>query len=476
MSLRARLAFTLALLAAVTAAGVAAAGFSVTSRRLNQQINVSLSDYVNRLSERSGEVAYRVCGGRSGSPADLGLLPGPAPRGRGRDAQDRVPSGLTIQCLDTTGAVTFTGAGGSLPVDGSDVKVAAGGGQSISARTIKVDGTDTQIRTVPIPGLGAVQVARSLEENTRLLGSLLSRYLMLAGIATVVAAAAGVLLARQTVKPLVNLTVAAERIASTGDLSLDVPVHQGTRDEAGRLGKAFVTMVEALRGSREQQARLVQDAGHELRTPLTSMRTNVSLLRRADLPEAKRANILDAVHHELIELTDLTNELVALAAESTDPEPVRTVELDEVVERCVQRFRRRTGRELEVHLDPVIVNGQPAALARAVDNLLGNAHKFAPAGTTVHVTLQVDGSVDAPLATLRVRDHGPGVAPGDRERIFERFYRSDEARTLPGSGLGLAIVHDTVVAHSGTVVVTNASDGGAVFSVQLPAIASTSGR
>jgi two-component system sensor histidine kinase MprB len=221
-------------------------------------------------------------------------------------------------------------------------------------------------------------------------------------------------------------------------------------------------MLAALSTARMQQQRLVQDASHELRTPLTSLRTNIEVLASADqLDPGDRARLIDDVGIELVELTDLVNELVVLAqAPSTADEPPVEVQLDELAAAAAERTRRRTGRTVELRADPCTVLAHPTELDRAVTNLLTNAAKFSPAGTPIEVTVRG--------GRLEVRDHGPGIGEHDLPHVFERFYRSDAARSAPGSGLGLSIVEQVVAERGGTVFATNAPDGGAVVGFQLP--------
>jgi len=235
-------------------------------------------------------------------------------------------------------------------------------------------------------------------------------------------------------------------------------------DETGQLGRAFSRMLDALQRSKQSQQQLVQDAGHELRTPLTSLRTNVSVLRRNfdSLTAEQRQQVLADLDSETRELTDLVNELVQLATDQRDDEPVQQVALADIAERAAARAHRRTGREINVVADDSALQGRPAALERAVQNLVDNACKFAPTGT---IDVAVRGGV------ISVRDHGAGLDPADIPQLFDRFYRAIATRSLPGSGLGLSIVKSVAESHGGSVFARNAVDGlgGAEVGIVLPA-------
>ena len=180
----------------------------------------------------------------------------------------------------------------------------------------------------------------------------------------------------------------------------------------------------------------MQNAGHELRTPLTSLRTNVSVLRRFDeLSPRSRQRLLDDVEGESRELTDLVNELVELATDRRNAESPGPVDLGEIADHVAALFRRRTGRDIVVLAEPVIVMGRHDALERAVTNLVDNALKFT-LGDADPIEIRMDGT------TVGVSDRGPGLAETEAGHIFDRFYRATEARSLPGSGLGLSIVQD----------------------------------
>jgi len=453
VTLRARLALWLGALAAAVALAVAITGYQATSGRLHSEVDSSLVEYGRRLEGPDATLASELCSaagevsGRWSSPDRNPLLALP---------------GATIQCLGSDGDVIARAVDGALPVSHLDRGAAAGAVSSSFIRTITVQSKGrARMITIPVNG-GAVQLARSTSETDRVLSALRIRYLLLTAGITAVAAAAGWAIARRVTQPVLALTDVTERIATDASLDLDVPPNSGT-DEVGRLSRSFAGMLDALRRSRDQQQRLVQDAGHELRTPLTSLRANVDTLTRyPDLAGSNREELLADLDSELRELTALTNELVNLAAEPSADEMVEVVDMVAVVERSAERVRRRTGRDVIVDAAPTAIAGRPRQLARLVDNLLENAAKFSPGPGAIEVTVLP--------GLLAVRDHGPGFRPADLSHVFERFYRSDEARSTPGSGLGLSIVAEIATRHGGTVEAMNHPEGGAGIVVRLPAL------
>ncbi|MEM8707294.1 MAG: ATP-binding protein [Actinomycetota bacterium] len=365
-----------------------------------------------------------------------------------------------VQVLDEDGAVLGR-EGGTLPVSQSDLKLAESPGRE-EFRTIEIEFDTYRMITRHLDGGGAVQVARQIDETNRILGRLGANLAWIGGGLTVLAALAGWWIARRTTKPLRKLSETAHQIAESQDLSTPIPV--SGRDEVGTLAESLETMTDALATSREQQRRLVMDAGHELRTPLTSIRANVEFLDRigGDADPAQRQEIVRAVTSEVDELSDLITELVELATDSRDDLPTERVLLGEVVETAVARFRRRTGRTVQVGVDDTVVLGRAPMLDRALSNLLLNADKFAPGDEPIEVT--------AASGSVRVRDHGPGFPPEDLPHVFERFYRATATRTMPGSGLGLAIVAQVVERHGGRVMAANDPDGGAIVGFDLPSV------
>jgi two-component system sensor histidine kinase MprB len=348
----------------------------------------------------------------------------------------------------------------------------------VEHKNVDVGGDVYRVATVSLGrGEGGVQVAQELSSTEDLLRSLQQRTGVLVGAVVIAAGLFGWWLARRITRRLVVLAGAAEDVARTRRLGIQVPVTGN--DEVGRLGRSFDRMLGRLAQSEEDQRRLVQDAGHELRTPLTSLRTNISLLRRIDeLPPATREELVADLAEESRELTDLVNELVALAAGQSDTEPVQRLTLGDIAEDAATIVRRRTGREILVRVTgDTTVDGRATALQRAVSNLLENAAKFDRHGKEP-IEIAVTGPEHPPqledsdepetgtppgMVRVEVLDRGPGIEEGDLMRIFDRFYRAAEARSLPGSGLGLSIVREVATSHGGAPFAYRREGGGAVI-------------
>jgi two-component system, OmpR family, sensor histidine kinase MprB len=290
------------------------------------------------------------------------------------------------------------------------------------------------------PGV-LVRVARPESEATSTQASLGWLLAALVPVAAIGAAVLARLAAGRVLRPVRRLTETVERIRATGDLR--APIETPGHDEISRLGQAFAAMTAALDESAGAQRRLVADASHELRTPLTSLITNLELL--AEQPDDPSApELAAAALAEAGELRVLVNDLVELARDGQAPFHVEDVRLDLVAERVAARAAGRApGLRYELDFRPTLVRGDPDALERAIGNLVDNALKWSPPDGRIRISA-AGGSVE-------VSDDGPGISADDLPYIFDRFYRSAQARALPGSGLGLAIVRRIAGLHDGTV-------------------------
>jgi two-component system sensor histidine kinase MprB len=366
----------------------------------------------------------------------------------------------------------------TLPVDSATRAVAAGHLNSRLAdtttngihlriytfRTQAVDRVTGQLQPV------AIQLARPLASVDHILSHLrlILALLVVGGIA--LAAALGRIAARRVLAPLAEVAQTAEQIGETDDLSHRLRIHAD--DEVGQLATRFNHMLERLERSRaalddsvRAQRQLVADASHELRTPVTSLRTNIEvLLAGAKLDDEDRRRLLTDVVEQSEELSALVGDLIELARGDLPAGSAEDTRLDGIVEESVARARRNSPSvRFETRLSPVIVDGVPERLGRAVNNLLDNAARHSPPAGVVEVVVDSGG--------VRVRDHGSGIDAQDLPYVFDRFYRGESSRGQQGSGLGLAIVRQVAEQHGGSVTAENAPDGGALFWLRLPTTA-----
>jgi len=361
------------------------------------------------------------------------------------------------------------------PIGPTELRVAASeAGDDPSLRTAgRPDNQHYRVFAMPLGQGEAFVVAQSLAPIDQTLHNL-GIVMWAVGLLGVIAAAlVGNAVAASGLRPVARLISAAEHVARTEDLQ---PIPVTGSDEISRLAQAFNAMLAALARSQDRQRRLVGDAGHELRTPLTSIRTNLDLLAQADkkggLKPEDRQQLLDDVRAQMDELTNLIGDLTELARDTPQVRNAELIELSNVVEDALIKVRRRApGIEWDVQLTPFPVWGDERLLGRAVTNLLDNAAKYSvPERATQRSDGQPVGHVTVRLldGVLTVTDSGPGIAEADLPHVFDRFYRSSEARGRPGSGLGLAIVKHAAEQHGGMIYARNAPGAGAQFTLWLP--------
>ncbi|MCU1392910.1 MAG: hypothetical protein JWM34_1338 [Ilumatobacteraceae bacterium] len=473
MSLRAKLALVLASLAALAAMSVGWLSYDATSDRMLSEIDNTLRGANDARGNRiPGEsqfpgVGAAGAGGGAGAP----ITPNPSPTPTATTVSTSATPGDTVrpfgieqfvtQVLDRNG----NRLRGTLDVhftpNADELQIAMAGKGDVLRTVTASDGHQYRVYSRANSAV-TFQIGRDLSEMQRVLSDLRTRILLVGGVAVGFAAIAGWVFARGLTKSLRKLTDAAAEVSTTGRLDIDVTANG--RDEVGRLGSAFSSMLGALSRSREEQQRLVQDAGHELRTPLTSLRTNVDVLRRhADLPGDMRTRVLDDLDTEVSELSALVEEVVAVGSGRSSDEQARVMPLADAINAAAGRVGRRTGRLIHVDADDAVVVAQRSLLERAITNLLDNAAKFDHTDLPIEITAQ--------HGRVAVRDHGPGIADADLSHVFDRFFRAVGARSLPGSGLGLSIVTEVAGAHGGSTFATNAPDGGAVVGFELPVAA-----
>ncbi|MDX2380420.1 MAG: HAMP domain-containing sensor histidine kinase [Acidimicrobiia bacterium] len=430
MSLRWKIALALAGVALLATTAVGIVSYRSTASRLIAEVDHQIEQAIPRVSRT----------GRSGRVPDAGIL-----------------DVYWVRVLSGDGEIVATSFEREVPA--GDLDELYDEPLAYARSTQSVDGEQFRVHSIGVPG-GAVQVARSLDEVDRVLDDLRRRTALLVIVVSLGAALVGWVIASGVAGPLRRLTSAAEEVGASGEFDVEVEAHGS--DEVGRLTVAFSEMLDALSRSRTAQQRLVDDAGHELRTPLTSLRTNLAVLRRhGELSEDTRGSILSDLDDEVTELTSLVNELVAVAGGERLAEAPRSVDLGPLVNEVAGRVSRRRDREVVVEVtSPATVEAEPAAVDRAVTNLIDNACKFDQTGGPIEVRL--DGGA------ISVLDRGPGIPAEDAAHVFDRFYRADTARTLPGSGLGLAIDAEMAARNDGEVFVEHRAGGGAIVGFRLP--------
>lgn len=314
-----------------------------------------------------------------------------------------------------------------------------------------------------------VAVAHNRSDFAHLKSRLKATLAGIVGLGTLLAALTGSIIARRTLRPVGRLRRAMDRVSTEGTLE---PIEVAGSDEYAKLTESLNSMMESLNESRIRQAQLVADAGHELRTPLTSMRTNIELLimlhrtgQMAQMPQEELDELEDDVEAQMQELSTLIGDLVDLAREDDLQKEFEPVRLDSLLTEAVTRVqRRRPDVNFRYRADPWILDADRAALSRAPVNLLDNAAKWSPPGGVVRVSLRSAQH----SAVLIIDDSGPGIPPEEREKVFERFYRAPESRSMPGSGLGLAIAGQVLERHGASIDIGDSDDGGARIRVVFP--------
>ncbi|HEX7659926.1 MAG TPA: HAMP domain-containing sensor histidine kinase [Pseudonocardiaceae bacterium] len=358
-----------------------------------------------------------------------------------------------------------------LPVSPDDVAVALGTEDS-SLRDVTVDHVPYLMLTVHSVRGDAVQLATDLSDVDTTLTNFALLLVMADTVAIVIAAALGYGFTVAGLSPVRRVGAAAAHVAETQDLGAEVTIRPDEPAEVASVAASLNQMLAALGHARDAQRQLVEDASHELATPLTSLRTNIELLLHAErnpdreLDSGDRQRLLKDIEAQMGELDNLIEEVVELARDPGSAEEATEQDLAEVVASAVSRARARSPEVIfELSESPVRVLGKRSLLERAVLNLLDNAAKWNTPERPVEVSV---GRVDE-LADVVVADRGPGVPEEDQERVFQRFYRTAEARAMPGSGLGLAIVRQVVTVHGGRVWLAPRVGGGTEAHIQIPA-------
>jgi two-component system OmpR family sensor kinase len=362
-----------------------------------------------------------------------------------------------------------------------------------SWRAIALPGVDQSGRDV-----GTLLIATSPHDVNATVHQLSTINLIVGGVVIVGLALAAYTMVRTALRPLTKIEQTAAAIAG-GDLSRRVDNDDPTT-EVGRLGLALNTMLEQIetafkarqaseataRRSEEKMRRFVADASHELRTPLTSIRGFAELHRQGAVTDpAEVSRLLNRIEDEAKRMGLLVDDLLLLARLDQQrpfehaPVDLRVLAGDAIEAARATAPEREIRLELPVHhetADDLLVAGDEPRLRQVLSNLLDNALAYSPAEAPITVLCGRTRREDRELAFVQVRDRGPGLVPEQAERVFERFYRTDRARSRAhgGTGLGLSIVAAITAAHGGSVELDTAPGEGATFRVLLPMLGNTS--
>ena len=442
---------------------------------------------VGRLDDQLQEVARRS--------ADKPLEPG-GPRGR----PPAPPSPYLVQYRDAAGQLERSFSNELLEEGQQPPRLPDDAAwfqeHARDTATVPATGGDGRWRVAvqPLRGGGSVVVAASLDGIDSTTRQLRLIDLVVSVVVLLALAGVGAVIVRASLRPLVEIEQTARAIAA-GDLTRRVP-DRDPRTEVGRLGRALNTMLaqieaafgaraaseEAARRSEDRMRRFVADASHELRTPLTTIRGFAQLYRQGGSRDpAELDRLMRRIEDQAARMGLLVEDLLLLARlDQQRPLDRRPVDLLALAADAVHDARAvAPDRRIELVLgaengDPagtaLVVLGDDQRLRQVLANLVNNALTHTPAGSPVEVRVGASTLDGRPGAAVEVVDHGPGLAPGEAERVFERFYRADPARSPAdgGTGLGLSIVAALVAVHGGTVGVDTVPGRGARFRVVLP--------
>ncbi len=344
-------------------------------------------------------------------------------------------------------------------------------------QTLRMAGmSDFSIRMLTLPVIERgriihlVQVAMPLESTEAARSRFLLILLTLAPLALGGVAAGGWFLAGRTLAPVDRMVETARKIEAE-DLSQRIETGE-SNDELGRLARVLNDMLMRLESSFAAVRHFSADAAHELRTPLTILKGEIEVALRAPRPDEEYRRVLGSCLEEVDRLSTLVQDLLFLArSDSGNLEAGKTpVNVEDVVvdvAPSLQALAEATGVTFTVTATtPAWVAGNASMLFRLLFNLGENAIKYTQAGGAVEVALRRSGQE----ATLEVRDTGPGIPSEEQARIFDRFYRSDPARSRGGTGLGLALARSIVLLHHGHLTVESTEGRGSCFRVVLPVV------
>ena len=419
----------------------------------------NLVDSVARNAQEIGSIVRENAGEQGAIPREIGEHFSPE------------SDNLGIRVLDASGTQVYTsGATEMFPAWSGPPS----GGQVSDFYYNPKDSPEILIRTQQVIADSGdkyfVQVAASFASTNQILRELAGVLALALLLATAFAVTGGFFLIRSSLKPLDNMAARAQKITSRS-LHERMPVSK-TGDELQQLSMSLNRMIERLEEAFHHISRFSADASHELRTPLTIMRGELeTAIQKPNVdPEAREA--LGTVLEETVRLSKIVDQLLTMARLDAGEAflELSRFDLSALVRTTVEHMRLLADeKKLSLKIEaakPIQVEGDQSRLQQVVVNLLDNAIKYTPQGGSV--TVSVDTEENA--AVLKVTDTGIGISEAAQTHIFERFYRTDKARSrrLGGTGLGLSIVKSIGAAHGGQVSVHSTEGRGTTFRFAIP--------
>ena len=384
------------------------------------------------------------------------------------------PLGRFVQVLDETGKRSSNIRNVDIPMSMETLERVSKGETVFETVTVAKE----KIRLVTLPifekgrMVGIVQVGSPLEEIEEALRQLLLILLVAVPSVLILAVVGGLFLANKALRPVDEITNTARKIGSSGDLSQRIRLKRKVDDEIGRLAATFNEMIAKVENSFQQIKRFTADASHELKTPLTILRGEIEVgLKRLRTPEEYQ-KILASNLEEVKHMSRMVEDLLTLARADMGALELRkeVVDLGGLVKEVWEEVRlwaEDKGVELLFQEDgEARVMGDRGRLRQLALNLIDNAIKYTPSGGRVELRVVRDGDE----VTFSVADTGEGIPAEDLQRIFERFYRVDKARSRQrgGTGLGLSICKWIAEAHGGRISAESELGRGSKFHVSLP--------
>jgi two-component system, OmpR family, sensor kinase len=464
-SLRLRLTLLVGLLTGGTLLLFALVFYLVLRANLFNEVDAQLRDRAALMS--------RVLADQGGPVAGVTL---PAPSA----LVEFAAPGIYVELVAPDGKIRALSSNlpfGPLPADPALIDAARAGSSSVGTVTT-AGGEQLRVLVKPVPATAPpgtlLVVAESIEPPLRVLAEARALLLILGGLALLLAVGAATLLTGRALAPIARITRAAADVAATGHYHERVPAPRRS-DEVGQLAATMNELIGTVERTLAQQRQFLADTSHELRSPLTVVLANLDLMRRELDPHEHDLSVVEATA-EAQRMRRLVNDLLLLAhADAGQMIAHAPVRLDQLVEQTVPPLARQArDHHVEVQVaKPLVVIGDQERLTQLLRNLLENALHHTPPGTSVMVRLRrADG-----LAQLVVADSGPGIAPEHLPYIWDRFYRTDKARSreFGDTGLGLSIVKYIAEAHQGGVSVASEEGRGTTFTIVLP-LADASGQ